>query len=412
MDFKNIFHWDGYSDQPHVIRDKKTRKAIKSTLYFASFKLFIINLFMAPVSLILFAILLLKKSSKKIDENFFAMSINLNKNPEITKPLIEELGVTTLLIRLPLSDMNNFNKYRAFIKEYKGYDILVNILQDREHVEDLELLEKNLHVIFKELLPFTCKFQIGNAINRKKWAFFSMDEYLKFYEVAQTLKQKHYPKLTLVGSAVIDFEYHYTLQTLFNFHKVHYDIFSSLLYVDRRGAPENTQMGLDLVKKIKLLYAMMLLSPKTANSLVITEANWPRSNTAPYAPTSELECVNDEDYSSFMVRYHLLAISTGMVKTIYWHQLIAPGYGLIDNRNGITKYRSFEAYKVMVTLLKDATFLEYNFNNDTHHMKLQSTQCIEIFWSDTVTVTPSKSSTTLSLYGETCSEGSFIYQIS
>ena len=363
MDFKNIFHWDGYSDQPHVIRDRKVRKAIKSTTFFASLKLLVVNLFMFPVSLVLFVILLFKKSSHKVDKNFFGMSINLDKDPELTKPLIEELGVTTLLIRLPLSDMKNFENYKAFVKEYEGYDILINILQDREHVEDLELLKKDLHVIFKELLPFTSKFQIGNAINRKKWAFFSMDEYLKFYEIAQNLKQECYPELTLIGSSVIDFEYHYTLRTLFNFHTLHYDVFSSLLYVDRRGAPENTQMGLDLIKKIKLLYAMMLLSPKTENSLVITEANWPRSNTAPYAPTSEAECVSDEDYAAFMVRYYLLALSTGMVKSIYWHQLIAPGYGLIDNRDGIKKYKAYEAFKCMLVFLNGSEVISFEEKN-------------------------------------------------
>jgi len=51
-------------------------------------------------------------------------------------------------------------------------------------------------------------------------------------------------------------------------------------------------MGLDLVSKIHLLFALATLSPKSTNDIYITETNWPISNTAPYAPTSEKECVS------------------------------------------------------------------------------------------------------------------------
>jgi hypothetical protein len=111
----------------------------------------------------------------------------------------------------------------------------------------------------------------------------------------------------------------------------------------------------------------MQLSFKTANELIITETNWPIKNTAPYAPTSEHECVNEEDYSAYMVRYHLLAFTTQKVSTVYWHQLIAPGYGLIDNRDGVIVKRSaFNAYKTMLSHLSDATFNSFHEKNDEY----------------------------------------------
>ncbi len=381
VDLKNIFRWDEFSDQPHVIRDRAARQIINKMTRFAQLKLLLINLIMLPLVLLRFVFALFE--SKKVSTtHFFGMSINLDKEPELSKSLIEELGVKTLLIRLPLSDMKNFDAYVAFIKAFQEYDLLINILQDREHVEDLNLLKDDLNTIFKTSKPYTCKFQIGNAINRKKWAFFSMDEYLAFYEVAQKLKTERYPELTLIGSSIIDFEYHYTVRTLFNFYRVHYDIFSSLLYVDRRGAPENTQMGLDLTKKIKLLYAIMTLSDKTQNRLIITETNWPRSNTAPYAPTSEKECVNEADYDAYMVRYYLLALGTGMVESVYWHQLIAPGYGLIDNREGIKKYRAFEAFKTMLSFIDDSEVISFELNSDIYQFTCKKGgTTIKALWS-------------------------------
>ncbi len=400
VDLKNIFRWDEFSDQPHVIRDKAARKIINKMTRFAQLKLLLVNLIILPLILVRFVLALFENKTVST-AHFFGMSVNLDKESELSKKLIEELGVKTLLIRLPLSDMKNFDAYVTFIKEFQEYDLLINILQDREHIEDLNLLKDDLNTIFQTLKSYTCKFQIGNAINRKKWAFFSMDEYLAFYEVAQKLKTEHYPELTLIGSSVIDFEYHYSVRTLFNFYRVHYDLFSSLLYVDRRGAPENTQMGLDLTKKIKLLYAIMTLSAKTQNRLIITESNWPRSNTAPYAPTSEKECVNEADYDAYMVRYYLLALGTGMVESVYWHQLIAPGYGLIDNREGIKKYKAFKAFKTMLFFIDGSEVVSFEQKSSLYQITCKKRgQTIKVLWSQNEQTQTFHHATVYSMYNE------------
>ena len=98
-----------------------------------------------------------------------------------------------------------------------------------------------------------------------------------------------------------------------------------------------------------MLYALAKLSPKTTADIYITEVNWPLSDTAPYAPTSELECVSEEEYSKFMLEYLKIAKESGKVQRVYWHQLIAPGYGLVDHREGkIRKTKAFEDYKQML----------------------------------------------------------------
>ena len=182
------------------------------------------------------------------------------------------------------------------------------------------------------------------------WGFFSMDEYLHWYELIQKIRDEKYPHIRLIGSSVIDFEYHYTIRTLFNFFSVKYDAFSSLLYVDRRGSPHNTQMGIfDTKNKIAMLYALVKLSSKTSNGIYITEVNWPLSNTAPYAPTSEMECVSETLYAQYMLDYHQTALKSGKIKRVYWHQLIAAGYGLVDDReDDLRKTEAFESYKRMI----------------------------------------------------------------
>ena len=283
-----------------------------------------------------------------------------------------------------MHDIENLSEYVQFTEQFKDKKILINILQDRRHVEDLTLLKQSLTKIFEDFSHLTHRFQIANAINRKKWAIFSMDEYLAFFKVAYDLKKSIFPNLVLLGSSIIDFEYYFTIRTLFNFHKISYDECSSLLYVDRRGAPENTQMGLNLTSKLHFLHTILRLSPKTGKDIVITETNWPITQTHPYAPTSEADCVTLEEHADFLVRYYLLALSSGVVKNVYWHQLIAPGYGLIDNRGDtLTKYPAYQAFKTLIQLLQGTNFVRFKKDNDLYSISFSSedNNIIKVLWS-------------------------------
>ncbi len=399
------FEWDSFSDQPHVIRDKSFKKSIYKKAALDQVLTLVTTLLLSPFILLSYIFLQRKKT---IDtEEFFAMSVNLDKNPKESLALIEELGVDTLLIRLPLWEMHKLDKFANFVAQIGDKDIMINILQDRVHIENLSLFEKDIETIFKAF-PKVKKFQIGSAINRKKWAFFTIKEYLSFYQIAQKVRDNGYHDKQLLGSSVIDFEYHYTIRSLFHFFSVKYDIFTSLLYVDRRGSPENKQMGFDLRKKINLLHAIMTLSPKTKNRLFITETNWPISHTAPYAPTSEKECVSLEEYALYMVQYYLIALSTGQVNRVYWHQLIAPGYGLVDNREGLQKYPAFLAFKTMVKILKDAHLEESNLTGELKMMRFsKGSETIMIYWSDKALEIKEG----LSLYGTAFTKGKFCYHI-
>ena len=50
-----------------------------------------------------------------------------------------------------------------------------------------------------------------------------------------------------------------------------------------------------------------------------------------------------------MLDYHKIAKDSKKIKKVFWHQLVAPGYGLVDNRDGkIVKYPQFYKYKEMI----------------------------------------------------------------
>jgi hypothetical protein len=370
------FPWDEYSDQPYPIKDKNYKKQMYKKGALDMLLTLLTTLFLSPFIALRYLFL---QNKHPDTHTIFGMGVNADKLPEISPALIDELGLNRLLIRIPLCDMQNLQNYLEFVKRFENKHITLNILQDRFHVENLESTKDDVARILEQFAPYTQAVQIGNAINRKKWGFASMYEYMRFYSTIAPLK-KRYPHIDFIGSSTIDFEYHYTVATLFNTFFPRYDKVSSLLYVDRRGAPENTQMGFDFIKKIKLLYAIVSLSP-SKNKIVISEFNWPITNTAPFAPTSEKECVSEKVYADYMVRSYLLALSTGMVETIYWHQLVASGYGLIDAREGTRKREAFFAYKFMVQMLQGATLKSYDFGTIYTMQFQKEDKIIEVFWA-------------------------------
>ncbi len=350
------FQWDFNSDQPYQLKDREYKKTMRSNSRLSLIKTILISLIVIPSALLIRFLI----RNRSIDsKKFFGMSVNLDRETDASIAMIEELGVHALLIRFPLWEMDRLDEYVAFCARFGAKEITINIMQDREHIEDRELLEKHLHQIFKSLGKYANRFQIGTTINRAKWGFFGVDEYLKFYKIAYDIRNKNFKNLELIGPSVIDFEYHFTAHALFNCHKIFFDGLSALLYVDRRGAPEQTQMGFSLFDKIRLQRAMMMLSAQVGKKFYITETNWPISKTAPYAPTSEHECVSEEDYAVFMLRYYLLAFASQQVDTVFWHQLIASGYGLVDIREGVRKRLAFNVYKTMLQQLQNAKFHSY-----------------------------------------------------
>jgi len=351
----NKFPWDSHSDQPYILK-RETKRALRKGHGVDYVKLIVTNLIFFPYLFLKFLLTIKRKSDYGYHEHnektkeLLGLCVNLDKGEEQFE-LVKELNIKSLQIRVFLNDMDNINDYVKFAKGFgENKKLLITVIQDREHIENNELLTKDITTIFKKFEGIANEFQIGNAINRIKWSFVSMEEYLAFYETVQKVRDEQFSDIKLVGSSVIDFEYHFSIRTLFNGYKVHYDKFNSLLYVDRRGSPHSTQMGMfDFKNKIAFLDTIVKSSSKSENSIYISEANWPLSNTAPYAPTSEKECVSEEVYTKYMLEYIDIAVGSNKIEKLFWHQLIAPGYGLVDNRDGkIRKTEAFYAFKALL----------------------------------------------------------------
>ena len=389
----SIYTWDAHSDQPHVIRDKRAKRALYRRGLVGSIKT-LVTTFLLPIIAIRILTQSRTRTAKVID--IFGLCVNIDtplpekipvSNDELWQ-LTDDLGVENLQIRIPLCDIDNLQSYVELALGFEGKQLLITLLQDRQHIEDESLLRHSLQQIFDALHHRVTYFQIGNAVNRRKWAFVSLDEYLHFFSVAQQLRDQSYPHLRLLGGGIIDFELPNFVRSLFHCHPVTYDGAAALLYVDRRGAPENTQLFCDLNAKINWFYETVRLSSKCSNQLWVTEVNWPLIGTEPFAPATG-HCMVDEQYqAAYLVRYFLLAIANGKLEKCYWHQLIAPGYGLIDNRGGhLRKRPAYYSFRTLLQLFNGGCVVSFERGkNQIYRLKIRNQYgLVEAIWTNGTT---------------------------
>ncbi|MDD2357540.1 MAG: glycosyl hydrolase, partial [Thiovulaceae bacterium] len=137
---KEPFIWDNFSDQPYQLKDRNFKKIMRRRELVSSLKTFFIALFILPLSMLLIPFM----PRKNVDsDNFFAMSVNIEKEPSMTPELLEELGVDHILVRCKLWEMDKLQELYDFILSCQAKEVTLNILQDREHIENLELLRRD-----------------------------------------------------------------------------------------------------------------------------------------------------------------------------------------------------------------------------------------------------------------------------
>jgi hypothetical protein len=337
--------WDPHSDQPFKLdRSQKPRLRAANLNEYLRTALTA----MGSVPAIAWHYFRSQKMTQPPPAEFIGLGISPDHGDhDAVADLVEELGVRKLLLRVPSWHTDALDYYLDFAARFKDRELLINILQCRQSVLNPASWLDSVEQIISTFYPLTKTFQVGNAVNRSKWGCHHTGEYLELLNGIDNLRKSR-PNLILGGSSVIDFEPLAALRTLTNGHRYRFDACTCALYVNRRGSPYTRQYGLfDLERKIRLIHAMVQGSNRCEPRLWITETNWPLLNTRPYTPNSGLprSTVDEATQAKYLTEYYRIAYRTACVEQVYWWQLVNPGYGLVDHREGaMRRMPSFNAF--------------------------------------------------------------------
>jgi hypothetical protein len=372
------FSWNEFADQPHNVapRSERIRHHIRRWQTYVS-------LVWADIRFGLPALPLYRHFRKKMyrkpvpfSRSMFGVSISpAGSRSEEAVALLEDTGVRETLIRIPSWDKDKLDAYERFaaLLSRRGFGLTIALLQKREDVFEAAAWAKFIEDVFARFRPFCRAYEIGHAWNRTKWGVWDYTEYLKIARPAFELREKY--GIALVGPAVIDFEFHLYPPTL---SALPFDISSSLLYVDRVGAPENGQFGWTTAMKVALFKAVTESSARKKMDCWITEVNWPLTGIGKYSPASGRPNVTEEEQADYLVRYYVICLASGLIERVYWWQLAAPGYGLVNSLEEPWRKRpSFLAMKAMLETLAGGEFVRkdrglpaevYHFRNEGKDM--------------------------------------------
>jgi len=279
-------------------------------------------------------------------------------DPAALLAAVDGLGVRHALLRLhPWADDHRAEEELARELAARGYELTFALPQNRDLVRDLGRWRRAVEEIAERFTPFGRRFQVGQAINRSKWGVWTLREYLDLAAAAADVLRAR-PGVALLGPAVIDFEFHATASALNSRRaRARFDGVASLLYVDRRGAPERRQMGFDTVGKVTLLKAIAETARASGPGSWITEVNWPLRE-GPHSPAGRSVAVDEETQADYLVRYYLLTLGTGLVDGVFWWQAVARGYGLLapEEGGGLRRRPSYRALATLAGQLAGASF--------------------------------------------------------
>ena len=356
---RNLAVWDHLSDQPHQHAGKWSKFGIRlmdSPHHIADFAVVAAS---APKVRRRYRQLKRELHTKPVLMDGFGLCLRpWEDDPEAHLEAVDALGVKKILLRLHPWETNHDAEERlAGELHNRGCDLVFALPQIRDLVTDLPRWRAAVEELGERFAPYGTRFQIGQAVNRSKWGIWTRNEYVRLYQVAAEVLRR-IDGAELLGPAVIDFEFQITSAVVNHRAKgLDFDILASLLYVDRRGAPENCQLCFCTIEKVLLLKAIADTGRNSTSRSWITEVNWPLAE-GPHSPAGKTVAVSEEAQADYLVRYYLQTLASGAVERVYWWRMVARGYGLIaPEPDGTLRRRpSWYALKTLNDVLDGATF--------------------------------------------------------
>lgn len=390
-DNKNYWLWDEKTAQPMIALSKKEKnreRSLKDTLI--------------TVRRVLTRLPAIWREYRKLKPLDFSQKISMRNtigvslNPKSSYQaqelsLLQELGNPPVFVRFYRHESKSqWIETIDLIHRLHGDGVAISVglLQDRDAVLTLSLWEDFLEAIVPAIVDLVDEIEITHAFNRAKWGIWRLAEWRQLTEAALKY-QERYTTIKMTGPACIDFEYAPVISALCEMERLNkaprFSAISHLLYVDRRGAPENRQGKFSTLDKVRLLRAIARTSSATDDRVVISEVNWPIENTdvwspivCPYVtarwqkrPSGESET----NYAYYLLRYLAITICSGHVDQVFWWQLSAKGYGLVDDQNEFKRRPAFHALRFFLSFIKDASFErrhrteESNDNNEVYYLE-------------------------------------------
>ena len=353
-----------------------------------------------------------------LSEDFFGVCVASNENIEVDHYIIEQLetlGINHVRIDFTYNDVDNFNARFLETLITKGFNVTLHLFPPADiaaHMGDpteqadwRSFLVTTLNRYGAEV----AQVEIGNTINRKRWAGYTLHSFLIAWKIAhEEVKSRG---IQLLGPNIQDFEpiYNIGIFKILATDGLLPDTQTDNLFVERVSEPErfdhrilkyqwSTLLKYNLVKKARILQKIGL--DFGVNQTSSSAAFW-----AIYR-IDRMLANGKQKQADYLTRYFTLLAASGALHQANWGALICNREGLIDDGltdaeypalervahyqstdgvlNEYQRYPSFYAMQSLLNHLSNAQYIKTIASAaglEVHHFNNKQLQQIHVAWT-------------------------------
>ena len=350
-----------------------------------------------------------------VENDFFGINIAPGADPKVDDFIIErlqELGLQHVRMNFTYDSLDGYAERLLKRVLEAGFKVLLDLIPPFEDAKTFTMAAQQRWIDFLNTVAdkygdkIAC-IEIGSTPNRGRWSGFEPMDYLIAWRIAnEQLKARD---IVLAGPNVSDFEPLCSIQLLSEMQLQGHapDIYTNNLFVERVIQPEafdhralgkamTNIMKLNLVKKARVMKAIG--HEYGVDNIICTYKCWSSKRLRRWSVTPERK------KSDYLIRYLVIAASTGALGQVYWGPLIcsrdglindgSTGYPVIDN---VTFYRqirgdlsdfeireAFYAYANIIKLLSGTTCVQaVNADKGLHHFifETKAHKQLHIVWT-------------------------------
>lgn len=280
---------------------------------------------------------------RAVPEDFFGVGVASNADPATDTYIIHQLQALGVLhVRLDLSYDDIISYQGRFCEALlnAGFAVTLRLIPPFESAKNMHLTAEQaswsafIDAVLKRYGSRVKQIEIGNTINRKRWAGYHWQSFFNAWAIAyQAIKARN---ITLLGANIQDFEpvYNVSLLKALRDKQQLPDVQTDNLFVERVSEPERFDHRIlkyrwaklfkfNLVKKARLL-------SKIGRDFDVSHTSSTGAFWAIYRIERKL-LHGAQKQADYLTRYFTLLAASGALKQAFWGTLLCHREGLIDD---------------------------------------------------------------------------------
>lgn len=296
----------------------------------------------------------LPQENHDVPTDFLGVCVASNEDPETDHFIIaqlETLGINHVRLDLSYQDVDSFNE--RFLNKLiaAGYEITLHLFPPFDSAKNMaDSLQQGdwrsfLVTILDRYGNSIKQVEIGNTINRKRWAGYSLHTFLTTWKIAH--QEMSARGIKLLGPNIQDFEpiYNIGIFKILRTERLLPDVQTDNLFVERVSEPERYDHRIlkykwssifkyNLIKKARILQ-------KIGHYFDVSQTSSSAAFWAIYR-INRLLVNGEQKQADYLTRYFTLLAASGALTQASWGALICNREGLINDGLTDAEYPSLE----------------------------------------------------------------------